>query len=625
MRRSSERFAVHTKPWPGTSAASMTDFTTSGDDKRWRNGLPVWFGPSERPLFGWLHVPEDGMASGAVVLCPPLAHEHLLCYTTFQRLAQELASRGLAALRFDYDGTGDSAGRQSDPGRLAAWVNSTHEAIRYCRALGTASLGVVGMRLGATIASLALGEVQSASKGPGGPADALVLWDPCVSGRSFLREQQLLARAGGSASSSPATLDHETTETPGFAYDKQTAREISSASITSTSGALSRRSLVLTRADRAPNVQLAARLSSTSEVQWLPAEGQESLLDVRAESRGIPEKTVTVVSNWLASSLSGPNCLRRCLRAPGACHSYAAVARDSQGQAIVERSISFGSANLFGITCEAPVPIANAPRPVFLNVGTLHHIGPGRMWVDLARAWAEEGFTSIRIDMSGTGDSPARSGQERDRSFPSGALQDLADAARSVAPDDPSNVVFIGLSSGGYHAICGGIAEHARAVLLLNPALTLEVSLLVGNEHRHTGTRDMVPERLLFRLPVIPPLLRRRKSAHRVPALLKWLAYRVVLRKPPVSAIDALAKTGVKVLMIMNDQEFKDLVGMCEHRAAKRLLRRGDVNIKILDDFDHVLQRQSDRTVAAEIMTAQLLEWFAPQPGNTGRDGDQQA
>ena len=44
------------------------------------HATPLWFGPDERPLFGWVHAPNDGMARGAAVLCPPMFLEQDIAY-----------------------------------------------------------------------------------------------------------------------------------------------------------------------------------------------------------------------------------------------------------------------------------------------------------------------------------------------------------------------------------------------------------------------------------------------------------------------------------------------------------------------------------------------------------------
>src|ERR1051325_66360 len=72
----------------------------------------------EQPLFAWLHYPANPSGHG-VVLCAPLGYEQVHAHRSFRVLADQLAAAGVTALRFDYHGTGDSAGRDEDPDRLA--------------------------------------------------------------------------------------------------------------------------------------------------------------------------------------------------------------------------------------------------------------------------------------------------------------------------------------------------------------------------------------------------------------------------------------------------------------------------------------------------------------------------
>ncbi|MCK8516796.1 alpha/beta hydrolase [Methylonatrum kenyense] len=54
----------------------------------------------------------------------------------------------------------------------------------------------------------------------------------------------------------------------------------------------------------------------------------------------------------------------------------------------------------------------NLDRPtfVFLNSGLLHRVGPNRLHVTMARELAVTGIRSLRLDLSGVGDSPASGG-----------------------------------------------------------------------------------------------------------------------------------------------------------------------------------------------------------------------
>lgn len=69
----------------------------------------------------------------------------------------------------------------------------------------------------------------------------------------------------------------------------------------------------------------------------------------------------------------------------------------------------FGSSgSLVGVVTEPDAPDASLPAFLFLNAGVTHHVGPNRLYVQLARALAEDGFTSLRFDYSGLGDSGVR-------------------------------------------------------------------------------------------------------------------------------------------------------------------------------------------------------------------------
>lgn len=83
-----------------------------------------------------------------------------------------------------------------------------------------------------------------------------------------------------------------------------------------------------------------------------------------------------------------------------------------------EHAVAFGAAgNLAGILCEPARPAANAPAVLLWNVGIHHRVGAYRIWVDLARALAEAGYTSLRFDLSGLGDSEPRRGGGDDPTY----------------------------------------------------------------------------------------------------------------------------------------------------------------------------------------------------------------
>ncbi len=139
-----------------------------------------FFGPSDEPLFG-MHAAPSGRSvrDRAVLLCAPVGWEYMRTHWAMRKISRLLATDGFHVMRFDYFGTGDSAGGSED-GSLERWVQDVFTAADELRAAAAVELvSVVGVRLGATLAALACRN--------GLPAEQLVMWDPVVDGRSYLR------------------------------------------------------------------------------------------------------------------------------------------------------------------------------------------------------------------------------------------------------------------------------------------------------------------------------------------------------------------------------------------------------------------------------------------------------
>jgi alpha/beta superfamily hydrolase len=143
---------------------------------------PLYFTEGSRRLFGVYHAPlAERSSAQAVVMCPPAPQEYMTSHWALRRLAGQLANAGAHVLRFDYFGTGDSAG-ESDEGTLEIWQADVLAAADKLRELSRVQrVSFVGYRLGATLAW------RASQTAPTKPRD-LVLWDPVISGATYLRE-----------------------------------------------------------------------------------------------------------------------------------------------------------------------------------------------------------------------------------------------------------------------------------------------------------------------------------------------------------------------------------------------------------------------------------------------------
>jgi pimeloyl-ACP methyl ester carboxylesterase len=140
-----------------------------------------YFGDPDDQLFATYHPPDANRGRDrAVLLCYPAPQEYRHAHWTFRKLAMQLASQGFHALRFDYAGTGDSAG---DPpaDALARWTADIGTAAAELRELsGLRKVSLVGFRLGAVLATRACANGFSAAD--------LVLWEPVIDGAAYLRQ-----------------------------------------------------------------------------------------------------------------------------------------------------------------------------------------------------------------------------------------------------------------------------------------------------------------------------------------------------------------------------------------------------------------------------------------------------
>jgi pimeloyl-ACP methyl ester carboxylesterase len=144
---------------------------------------PLFFGDPEESLFG-IYTPSRGIVGRkGAVLCPPIGQEALVSHRSLKILSERLADAGLDVLRFDYFGTGDSAGdnRSGGPER---WRGDVRTAVDKLRELaGVRQVVLVGLRLGGLLAAAA--QARSISQ--------LVLWDPLLRGRDYITEIEPLA------------------------------------------------------------------------------------------------------------------------------------------------------------------------------------------------------------------------------------------------------------------------------------------------------------------------------------------------------------------------------------------------------------------------------------------------
>ena len=151
---------------------------------------PFFFGDSAKRLYGVYHPPRSASPRDTgVVLCYPFGQEYMRAHRAFRQLTMLLSKAGFHVLRFDYFGTGDSAG-DSEAGSLAQWTEDVATAVTELRDTAAVErISLVGLRIGAAFAATTATQRTDIAD--------LVLWDPIVRGTPYVGE--LLDADGPSA------------------------------------------------------------------------------------------------------------------------------------------------------------------------------------------------------------------------------------------------------------------------------------------------------------------------------------------------------------------------------------------------------------------------------------------
>jgi hypothetical protein len=140
----------------------------------------------------------------------------------------------------------------------------------------------------------------------------------------------------------------------------------------------------------------------------------------------------------------------------------------------LESTLYFGpDAALFAVLSEPATPRPGPPRPaiILLNTSVIHRVGANRMYVPMARRWAAAGWTVLRIDAAGLGDSPLPGWPARQRMYEKSSVRDVQAAMDWLdAQRGHRRYILIGLCSGAYLAFHTGLADRrAISQVLLNP------------------------------------------------------------------------------------------------------------------------------------------------------------
>ncbi|HYG86173.1 MAG TPA: alpha/beta fold hydrolase [Azospirillum sp.] len=518
-------------------------------------------------------------------------------HRSWRELAERLAAAGLPTLRFDYPGIGDSAGGDDDPDRVRAWLQGIHAAIRCLRSItGIGEVALVGLRLGATLAARAAAER--------GGVDRLVLMAPCASGGAYAREVTTMARLNGSSQPQAGGL-----EFAGFTLSAETLTALRGLDFATLPAIPATRVLLLNRTDVRNAAGVADQLRTLgAEVTEEPFADFATLMN--SVQRGVtPDAPLDRIVAWLSANVPAGILAPRLpppathLKMPGA----------------VETPVLFGPDHgLAGVLCEPVIPSgADRPTLLLLPSGAWHHIGFGRMLVLLARRLAQAGYTSLRMDISGLGDSAPRHGRRDGLLYRKNSCADTTAALDWLEERGSTRYVVLGTCAGAALALHTALA-YKRVVgqVMINPGrFTLGEGFsmeLAGKIESHT------PGFYLAWLgsPAAWPKLVREiiRKPRRIWEIIRALARRTVRRLRPAdgpqSYFRQVAARGVKTLLVYSADDVS-LEELEAHfgRHGHRLKELSNVQLEFIAGADHNLTLRSAQEDFFQLLEAHLAAY----------------
>jgi acetyl esterase/lipase len=263
---------------------------------------------------------------------------------------------------------------------------------------------------------------------------------------------------------------------------------------------------------------------------------------------------------------------------------------------------------------------------VLLNAGSIHHVGPHRLYVRLSRELARQGHPALRLDFEGIGDSVLRGPGRENHPYSPTAMQDLEAALAFLRGDHGcTRFVVMGLCSGAYNAFQAGLQLEDPGVerlVMVNPwyfqwheGLSLDTTIeshYEDVEAYRRAARDPERWKRLLRGEADLGRLARVAAAHvSKVARGRWDDLREVL--VPSSGtrlsqdIRRIAARGRRMHVILSDGEpAAAILETQAARAVRRAKRAGLFTLDRVPGGDHTFSRYAPREALVRLIVEKL-------------------
>jgi hypothetical protein len=264
------------------------------------------------------------------------------------------------------------------------------------------------------------------------------------------------------------------------------------------------------------------------------------------------------------------------------------------GSYVREKLTHLGPNRLFAIVTEPPRPAATT---LFcLTAANEYRIGPGRLWVNIAREAAKAGIRTIRFDRRLVGDSVHEDDADDPASFTPESVEDLIDVVQSTVPDVGRQAAFVGLCSGAWVAAKAAAAIGPRAVFLVNQS-QWRVQLPPRVSAVRMGKAPAPPAQ-----PFVSRSTRIRQTLKNVLPyhLTMFLGRRGYIKQVPGILLGAALSHGTTVRILLGDKDTERFESVRGRQMVRKLRRRGDIALVADTAIEHALLTEESRARVTE-------------------------
>jgi alpha-beta hydrolase superfamily lysophospholipase len=598
-------------------------------------GEALYFDSGGNQLFGWLHRPTvEARAQFGVVICKAFGYEAICSHRSVRTFAEVAAAAGIPALRFDYAGTGDSSDVDPDADQVALWTSDIEAAIgELQRRTGVSRVCLIGIRLGALLASLAAGRTSA--------VDSVILAGPIISGRKYLRELRTTQLAAGlssnaedSANAADARQRGGPMEVAGFALSAATVAALTLLDLESRD-VPARDMLILDGTSMPTARRWSASLAARGiKATYMALPGLVEMVMTAPQFAAVPREMTEAMRDWLVRSPTdhpardaGDAVTSSPIEpASSAGEAITLPANDPANPAIITERPVFIDANplLFGIVAEPRRDEIRRRAVVLLNAGVDYHIGASRMYVTLARQWARRGYVVLRLDLGGIGDSATGADCPDDEVFPPEAIANISSAIGFLRKRyGVRDITLAGLCSGAYHALRAAAAPlPINRILMVNPqnffwkaGMTLDQLQLVEVVHNPGVYRER-----MFSLAAWKRLLSGRVNIWRIvliyvqrPLLLMESTCRDIARRLRIHLprdlgreLEEIAARGIQAVFVFARGE--PGIGLLKLQGGSAVGRLGPrCKVRVIEGGDHIFSQSGPRSRMEKVLSEELF------------------